>query len=83
MSEKEKKDILGAEIDEKQMDEVTGGYEPMDACGDARKDERTANGCRKTQSIGCDAVTEDGSWCMSNDRCMIAWNQYGDFPSQI
>ena len=77
MSENEKRDILGAELDEGQLDTTSGGRKLSDVCGSNSakvENEKDFNHCVSFHARpqgDCAATVEKGSVCSTNDACMV------------
>ena len=60
MSGEQKKDILSQKVDEEQLEHATGGSS------------ESGSECTKDfKRDVCQATVEQGSWCSSNDACLI------------
>lgn len=84
MSEKEKTDILNKQIDEAQMDDVTGGgvftnRSKWDNCMAVQQSACVNNHYRTKSNSGCAATVEKGSFCSSNDACVMDAVEYDRF----
>lgn len=82
MSENEKKDILGAELDEEQLDKTAGGAHPLvevfwDSCGETQHEDCMRNHYHNRLAAGCAATVESGSNCWSSDACSYQAVHYG------
>ena len=78
MSEEKKHEILEEKLDENELDAVSGGIHHGRRVlkkTNLKPDER--NYCSGVYyAEKCKATVESGSWCGSNDRCMIFSEQY-------
>ena len=78
MSEELKKEILNKQVDEAQLDQIAGGrgkpirrpYKPVSKCANVSKRD------------DCQATVELGSWCGSNDACLIWDCSYEDCTAE-
>ena len=78
MSENEKKNILGAEVDEEQLNATAGGGNTLkELCGENSSklgSETDYNNCLNVHSRSkgnCAATVESNSLCVTNDACVV------------
>lgn len=80
MSESEKKDILGLDLDDAQLENAAGGND-RDRCGADQASNCVIEVYRAPGS--CAATVEDGSRCWDNDACTSSAVIYRDYGEKI